>query len=282
MRYDEGGWETRMPDGGRGWDQGHPDPRRGGEPVDRPWVGGYREGYQGGSGGYALRTTGPLYESYGASNRPPERERGYRRPRGSQGSGGRHGGYFVRARAGYGNDFAGLDQGDRFAYGDAAGGTDFGPGNARPGFGQLGHLDGGRQNTGRGRYGSDFSGGRAARGGYGRDLARGTGGGGYGTAFSRGTGGGGYGRDFGRGTGGGGYGTDFARPAGGGGYDRPMRGGGGGYDLPFRNQGRPEDYHPHYSPVGGTYAPMGGSYLAGHVPRPLADSRWTSEWTRWF
>jgi hypothetical protein len=61
-----------------------------------------------------------------------------------------------------------------------------------------------------------------------------------------------------------------------------MRGGGGGYDLPFRNEGRPEDYHARYSPVGGTYAPMGGSYVAGRMPRPLADPRWTSEWTRWF
>jgi hypothetical protein len=170
------------------------------------------------------------------------------------------GGYFVRARAGYGGDFGGRGGGDRFAYEDAEGGTEFGASDARPGFGELGHMGGGR-------YGADFGGG-AARGGYGRDFARGTGGGGYDRGM-RGGGGSGYGRDFGRGTAGGGY-------------DRGMRGGGGGYDLPFRNEGRPEDYHPRYSPVGGTYAPMGGSYAAGNLPRPLADARWTSEWTRWF
>jgi hypothetical protein len=235
MRYDDGygrhgGWEQRMPDGGRGFDRGYPDPRRGGDAADRPWVGGYREGYQGGSGGYALRTTGPLYESYGAHGSPDaEREHGRRRPRGEQGQ--RQGnGYFVRARAGgYGGDYRG--GGDRWAYEDAQGDTDFGPSGARPGFGELGHLQGGR-------------------GGYDRQMR----------------GGGGYGRDFGEG------------------YDRGMRGGGGGYDLPFRNEGRPEDYHPRYSPVGGTYAPMGGSratYRAGEVPRALTDT-WTSNWTRWF
>lgn len=125
MRYDEGygrqgGWETRMPDGGRGWDQGYPDPRRGGDPADRPWVGGYREGYQGGSGGYSLRTSGPLYGSYGASQEGgPERERGYRRPRGQEGRGRQGGGYFVRARAGYGGDYGGQARG---GYGQGFGG----------------------------------------------------------------------------------------------------------------------------------------------------------------
>jgi hypothetical protein len=204
MRYDggygrHGGWEQRMPDGGRGWDGGYPDARRG-EPVERPWVGGYREGYQGGSGGYALRTSGPLYAPDAYGDEP--RERGYRRPRGQQGRGGEGGGYFVRARASYGGDY----------------------GNPGGGFG------------GSGRYGADFGGSGRMRGGYGRD------------------------------------------------YDGGMRGGRGGYDLPFRNEGRPEDYHPRYSPIGGTYAPMGGSravYRAGEVPRPLHDT-WTSHWTRWF
>jgi hypothetical protein len=232
MPYDDGygrhgGWEMRMPDGGRGFDRGYAEPRRGADPADRPWVGGYREGFQGGSGGYALRTSGPLYESYDAfPGRGQHHERGYRRPRGSEGHGRQGGGYFVRARAGYG-DFGARGGGDRFAYEDAAGDTDFGPGNARPGFGRLGHMGGGR-NAG-GGYGVDYGGG--ARG-----------------------------------------------------YDRGMRRGAGGYDLPFRNEGRPEDYHPRYSPVGGTYAPMGGSravYRAGQVPRPLTDT-WTSEWTRWF
>jgi hypothetical protein len=121
MRYDEGygrhgGWEQRMPDGGRGWDRGYPDPRGGGDPGERPWVGGYREGYQGGSGGYALGTSGPLYARYDAfENRPRDHERGYRRPRGEPGHGPRGRGYFVRARAGgYGGDYGARGGGDRF------------------------------------------------------------------------------------------------------------------------------------------------------------------------
>lgn len=211
MRYDRGlgrgGWETRMPDGGRGWSHGYPEPGQGGGAADRPWVGGYREGYQGGSGGYAMGTSGPLYESYGAQPSRDDHERGYRRPRGQQGHGRRPGTYFVRARAGYGGDFQGAERGDRFAYEDARGGMGFGAGSARPGFGELGRMQGG---GGRGRYGADFGGGPRR--------------------------GGGYARDFGGGTGGGG------------GYDRGMRGGSGGYDLPFRNEGRPEGYHPRYSP----------------------------------
>lgn len=39
------------------------------------------------------------------------------------------------------------------------------------------------------------------------------------------------------------------------------------------DEGRPEDYHPRYSPVGDTCAPLGGSYLAGRLPRPLQDAR---------
>lgn len=229
MRYDEGygrhgGWEMRMPDGGRGFHGGYPRPGGGADAGDRPWVGGYREGYQGGSGGYALRTTGPLYEEYEAHDEGgPPHERGYRRPRGQAGRGPRGRGYFVRARAGYGGDFHG-GGGDPAAYQDPAADTDYGASGARPGFGRLGHLGGG--------YGGDF---RTSGGGYGGD------------------------------------------------YDRGMRG--GGYDLPFRNEGRPEDYHPRYSPVDGTYAPMGGSYAAyraGGSPRPRGQSRYDSAWTRWF
>ena len=151
-----------------------------------------------------LRTTGPLYESYGtSSDGPPEHERGVRRPRGSEGRGRQGRGYFVRARAGYGSDFGGRDQGDRFAYEDAAGGTDFGASGARPGFGQLGHMGG--------RYGTDFGPSRGG-GGYGAD---------YGSSR-----GGGYGRDFARGTGGGGYDRGMRGGAAVGRYDRGMTGGG--------------------------------------------------------
>ena len=39
---------------------------------------------------------------------------------------------------------------------------------------------------------------------------------------------------------------------------------------------------PRYSPVGGMYHAMGGSYLQRRAPHQLRDPRWFSEWTRWF
>lgn len=81
---------------------------------------------------------------------------------------------------------------------------------------------------------------------------------------------------FGGRTGGGGDGGRYGRD-----YGRGMR----GYAREFQNEGRPEDYHPRYSPVGGTWGPMGGSqaaYRAGRPPRPVSDTHWTSEETRWF
>lgn len=209
MRYDQGfgrddGWETRMPDGRHGWRHGYPDPRRGGGPGNRPWVGGYRAGYQGGSNGYPLRTVGPLHGRYDAFvHGPADHERGFRRPRGR--------GPFAQRE--YGRDFRGRAR-ERPLFAEDGNGRFRAP---------LGRVFGGR----------------------------------------------GYGRDFFRGMRGG--------------YDRDVRGG-GGYDLPFRNAGLPEEYHPRYSPIGGTYAPMGGSYAVyrqGHVPPPLAET-WTSDWTRWF
>jgi hypothetical protein len=50
----------------------------------------------------------------------------------------------------------------------------------------------------------------------------------------------------------------------------------------FQNEGRPEDSRPRYSPVGGTWRPMGGWYLERPNPRDVEDVRWTSETTRWF
>ena len=219
MRYDQGygrhgGWEMRMEHGDHGYDRGYRDPRQGrGGPAERPWVGGYEPGYQGGSEGISVRTTGPLYPDRGYGRDFGGHERGYRRPRGAQPPGNR-----TRVS---GRDldpsFGRGEHGDAFAYDDERAGTDFG------GWG-------GRQ--GGGGYGRDFG------GGYGRDFRDG------------------YGREYGRG----------------------MR----GYAREFQNEGRPEDYRPRYSPVGGTYAPLGGSYLAGRLPRPLQDARWTSERTRWF
>jgi hypothetical protein len=211
MRYDEGygrhgGWEMRMEHGDHGYDRGYRDPRQGrGGPMERPWVGGYEPGYQGGSEGISVRTTGPLYDDSRGYARDFH-ERGYRRPRGASAEGSR-----MRASA------RDLD----------------------PSFGRGEHGDGFAYPGGRG-----FGASGGDRGGMSR--------------------GGGYGRDFR-----GGYGRE---------YDRGMR----GYAREFQNEGRPEDYHPRYSPVGGTYAPLGGSYLAGRLPRPLQDARWTSERTRWF
>lgn len=213
MRYDEGygrhgGWEMRMEHGDHGYDRGYRDPRQGrGGPAERPWVGGYEPGYQGGSEGISVRTTGPIYND-GRGYARDFRERGYRRPGGVRPDGDR--GPMRASARDLDPSFGRGEHGDAFAYGDQRGGTGSGGG----------------------------------RGGMER--------------------GGGYGRDFR-----GGYGGE---------YDRGMR----GYAREFQNEGRPEDYRPRYSPVGGTYAPLGGSYLAGRLPRPLQDARWTSERTRWF
>lgn len=216
MRYDDGhgrhgGWEMRMEHGDHGYDRGYRDPRQGrGGPTERPWVGGYEPGYQGGSEGISVRTTGPLYPDRGYGRDFGGHERGYRRPRGARPVDSR-GTMRMRGSARDLDDgFGRGEHGDTFAYGDERGGTGFG--------------------------------------GSGGGMRRGAG----------------YGLDFG-----GGYGR---------GYDRGMR----GYAREFQNEGRPEDYRPNYSPVGGTYAPLGGSYLAGRLPRPLQDARWTSERTRWF
>lgn len=52
------------------------------------------------------------------------------------------------------------------------------------------------------------------------------------------------------------------------------------YDQWYREFDRAT--RPRISPVGGTYPAMGGGYRYGRTPRPLADVRPTSEWTRWF
>jgi hypothetical protein len=52
------------------------------------------------------------------------------------------------------------------------------------------------------------------------------------------------------------------------------------YDRAFREFD--ERHHPRYSPVGGTYHAMGGSYQYRRPPRPLRDDMWFSDWTRWF
>ncbi|WP_420125400.1 hypothetical protein [Longimicrobium sp.] len=159
MRYDEGygrhgGWEMRMEHGDHGYDRGYRDPRQGrGGPTERPWVGGYREGYQGGSGGYAVGTTGPLYnDDHGYAR--DFHERGYRRPRGAQPPQGR-----MRVS---GRDldpsFGRGEHGDTFTYdegGASGGGTGRGGGYGRD-F--------------RGGQGREYDRGMRGIGGYGRDF----------------------------------------------------------------------------------------------------------------
>lgn len=156
MRYDEGygrhgGWETRMEHGDHGYDRGYRDPRQGrGGPTERPWVGGYRDGYQGGSGGYAVGTTGPLYGDRAYGGDFARHERGYRRPRGARPVDNRN---TVRMRGSardLDDSFGRGEHGDAFAYGD------------RGGFG--GREGGGMMNRG-GGYGREF-GGRPGGGGY--------------------------------------------------------------------------------------------------------------------
>jgi len=160
MNYDQGygrgygrhdGWEHRMPQGGRGYDRGY---RQAGGPWngERPWVGGYRDGYQGGSGGYSVGG-GPRYLDDNRGH--ADHEHGYRRPRGQQGGVGRDGTYFFRGRAGYPGDFE-AGSGDHAAYDGPRGGTGF---SERGGYGRdFGGRGGG--------YGRDFG----ARGGYGGDF----------------------------------------------------------------------------------------------------------------
>ena len=54
----------------------------------------------------------------------------------------------------------------------------------------------------------------------------------------------------------------------------------GSYDRYYTEFDR--QAHPRYSPVGGTYAAMGGRYAYHRPPRPLREDTWFSDWTRWF
>lgn len=82
------------------------------------------------------------------------------------------------------------------------------------------------------------------------------------------------GGDFGRGRG---YGRDYWWL---GTHGVPDESQSGGYDRAYRDFDRQS--HPRYSPVGGTYAAMGGRYAYNRPPRPLREDTWFSDWTRWF
>lgn len=60
----------------------------------------------------------------------------------------------------------------------------------------------------------------------------------------------------------------------------PEGGRSGVYDRAYRDLDRQS--HPRFSPVGGTYAAMGGQYAYHRPPRPLREDTWFSDWTRWF
>jgi hypothetical protein len=177
----------------RGWRRRSAWARR--APYERPWVGGYREGFQGGSEGYEVNTTGYL---------EPDRT--------------------ILGRGG--QSWRDLDTG----YAP--------PGRRRPGGMREGFR--GRE----ARYDHEL-GPRGERGGRVRAW--------YDHEYA-GEWRGGYGR----------------------GYDHEH-----GRDE-FRNPGRPEDYHPRFSPIGGTYAPTGGWYAVHPLPRPLINNEVPSRWSRWF
>lgn len=185
MRYDggygrHGGWETRMEHGDHGYDRGYRDPRQGrGGAAERPWVGGYEPGYQGGSEGISVRTTGPLYGDRGYGRDFVQHERGYRRPRGARPVDNRG---VVRLRAG-GREadpsFGRGGHGDTVAYGGGPGGWQGGPagGYGRDfggGYGRdpRGGYDRGMRGGGRG-YGRDVQDGGGSRDGWPRERTRG-------------------------------------------------------------------------------------------------------------
>ena len=63
-------------------------------------------------------------------------------------------------------------------------------------------------------------------------------------------------------------------------HELRRRGALGSYDRFYTEFDRQS--HPRYSPVGGTYAAMGGRYAYHRPPRPLREDTWFSDWTRWF
>lgn len=95
----------------------------------------------------------------------------------------------------------------------------------------------------------------------------------------------GYGPDYPGGSGGmptsgprlSGYGDDYWWL---GEHELRRRGVIGPYDRGYQEFDR--QWHPRYSPVGGTYPAMGGRYAYHRPPRPLREDTWFSDWTRWF
>ncbi|HEX8393531.1 MAG TPA: hypothetical protein VF665_14400 [Longimicrobium sp.] len=200
MPYDRGygphdGWEYRMRGGTHGYDGGY---RAGGEwDGERPWVGGYRQDYQGGSGGYSVNT-GPRSLDPGPLHDREHHERGFRRPRGQAGRasgarrsfagngmrgaydrgfggpsggydggfrGGPGGGYHAGMRGGYDTVFQPLPRGG-LGYGGVSGGSE--AGGYDTGFrGAAGGYDSGYGRTLRGRYDQPYSGKGRQGGGFG-------------------------------------------------------------------------------------------------------------------
>jgi hypothetical protein len=61
--------------------------------------------------------------------------------------------------------------------------------------------------------------------------------------------------------------------------ERAMPRQGGRYDTEYEAFSRMN--RPRFTPVGGMYGPISGSYVRG-VPRPVREPTRFSDWTRWF
>lgn len=100
--------------GSRGYDRGYRRPGMDREGYDRPWVGGYTEGYQGGSGGIGVDTSGGAMQTQWEQERHRRdydrafRTRGYGRDYRPGGEG--RGRYVRGARGGYDRGHHGYDR----------------------------------------------------------------------------------------------------------------------------------------------------------------------------
>jgi hypothetical protein len=114
---------ARMDVGSHGYDRGYRRGGFGGGAYERPWVGGYRDGYQGGSGGIGVDTSGRAMEIQWEQERNRrDYDRDFRTRRygqdyrgggygGGEYSGQERGGRYVRgARGGYDRGYHGYDR----------------------------------------------------------------------------------------------------------------------------------------------------------------------------
>lgn len=136
MRYDRGfgpgggpggDWTRSYQGGGRGYDRGYHLRDRSDAAV-RPWVGSYRGEFQGGSGGYAVNTTGNLDPSRTIAGRTgrSQYDENFARDRERNGFGRRPGGASMQGRGGMGGGMPyGSDYGRDFRGQHASGGREY-------------------------------------------------------------------------------------------------------------------------------------------------------------